>query len=57
MPNHNLDHPYFAREKPRSMLIDEMEAIWAPIAERDDWSLFDETLREIEEMRQAYSSP
>ena len=42
-PHHNLDHPYFARERPRSMLIDEMEATWAPIAERDDWSLFEAT--------------
>ena len=50
----NLDHPYFAREKPRTMLIDEMEAIWAPIAERDDWALFHQTLSEIAEMRAAY---
>lgn len=50
----NLDHPYFAREKPRTMLIDEMEAIWAPIAERDDWALFHQTLGEIAEMREAY---
>ncbi len=55
LSTHNLDHPYFARERPRSMLIDEMEAIWAPIAERDDWRLFDETLREIDEMREAHS--
>ncbi len=26
------------RETPRTMLIEEMEALWAPIAERDDWS-------------------
>lgn len=50
----NLDHPYFAREKPRTMLIEEMEAIWAPIAERDDWGLFHRTLGEIAEMREAY---
>ena len=50
----NLDHPYFAREKPRTMLIDEMEAIWAPVAERDDWALFHRTLGEIAEMREAY---
>jgi serine/tyrosine/threonine adenylyltransferase len=55
LASHNLDHPYFARERPRSMLIDEMEAIWAPIAERDDWNLFHQTLREIEEMREAYA--
>ncbi|MBO9590179.1 protein adenylyltransferase SelO [Devosia sp.] len=50
----NLDHAYFAREKPRTMLIDDMEAIWAPIAESDDWSLFHQTLSEIAEMREAY---
>lgn len=52
----NLDHPYFAREKPRTMLIDEMEELWAPIADRDDWSAFEHALSEIEEMRQAYSA-
>jgi len=50
----NLDHPYFARNKPRTMLIEEMEAIWAPIAEADDWSLFQNTLAEIAGMRDAY---
>jgi uncharacterized protein YdiU (UPF0061 family) len=50
----DLHHPYFAREKPRTMLIDEMEAIWAPIAENDDWSAFDEMLAEIATMRDAY---
>ncbi len=50
----NLDHPYFAREKPRTMLIDEVEAIWAPIAESDDWTLFKSTLSEIAQMRDAY---
>jgi uncharacterized protein YdiU (UPF0061 family) len=50
----NLDHPYFARETPRTMLIEEMEAIWAPIATSDDWSLFESTLCEIAQMREAY---
>ncbi len=54
--NANLDHPYFAREMPRTMLIGEMEAIWAPIAEADDWSAFEQALSEIEEMREAYSA-
>jgi serine/tyrosine/threonine adenylyltransferase len=49
-----LGHCYFARSKPRTMLIDEMEAIWAPIADSDDWSLFHSTLSEIAEMRDAY---
>jgi uncharacterized protein YdiU (UPF0061 family) len=50
----NLDHAYFAREKPRTMLIDEVEAIWAPIAESDDWGLFHQALDEIAVMRAAY---
>jgi len=51
----NLDHPYFARTIPRTMLIDEMEALWAPVAESDDWSAFHAVLAEIEQMRQAYA--
>jgi uncharacterized protein YdiU (UPF0061 family) len=52
----NLDHAYFGRAVPCTMLIDEVEALWAPIAERDDWSAFHEKLREIAEMREAYLS-
>lgn len=50
----HLDHAYFARLRPRTMLIEEMEAIWAPIAENDDWSLFHAALAEIAQMREAY---
>jgi uncharacterized protein YdiU (UPF0061 family) len=50
----NLDHPYFARQTPRTMLIEEVEAIWAPIAESDDWGLFESTLSQIAQMRDAY---
>ncbi|MFN3472637.1 MAG: protein adenylyltransferase SelO family protein, partial [Blastomonas sp.] len=31
-------HPYWQGASPQSMLIDEVEAIWAAIAERDDWA-------------------
>ena len=54
-PNADPDHAYFRRAQPRSMLIDEMEAIWAPIAADDDWSLFHTTLAEIAEMGTAYA--
>jgi uncharacterized protein YdiU (UPF0061 family) len=30
-------HPYWSDDAPCSMLIEEVEAIWAAIAERDDW--------------------
>jgi uncharacterized protein YdiU (UPF0061 family) len=49
-------HPYFSRLKPRTMLIDEMEAIWTPIAERDDWSAFNEALLDVREMAIAYGN-
>ncbi|TAD76944.1 MAG: YdiU family protein [Sphingomonadales bacterium] len=30
-------HPYWSDEAPQSLLIEEVEAIWAAIDERDDW--------------------
>ncbi|RIK93984.1 MAG: YdiU family protein [Proteobacteria bacterium] len=44
---------YFQRSQPVTMLIDEVEAIWAAIAERDDWSLFHAKLADIAVMREA----
>jgi uncharacterized protein YdiU (UPF0061 family) len=52
----NLEHPYFARAMPRTMLIDEMEALWAPIAEGDDWGPLYAALDEIDDMRVAYGN-
>ncbi len=45
---------YFARDKPCSMIIEEMEAIWSPIAEADDWLAFHAKLADIREMGEAY---
>lgn len=53
-PEARLDHPYFARSVPRTMLIEEVEAIWAPIAEHDDWSAFEAVLADIGVMAEAY---
>ena len=36
------------------MLIDEVEALWEPIADGDDWSAFDAKLADIALMREAY---
>ncbi len=47
---------YFDREGPSTLLIDEIEAIWTAIAERDDWAPFDEKLRGIREMGAALAS-
>jgi uncharacterized protein YdiU (UPF0061 family) len=49
-----LDHAYFKGAAPQTMLIDEVEAIWARIAEDDDWSPFEQKLAAIVEMREAY---
>jgi uncharacterized protein YdiU (UPF0061 family) len=46
--------PYFQRAAPCTMLIDEVEAIWAPIAASDDWSLLGAKLEQIAEMGEAY---
>jgi uncharacterized protein YdiU (UPF0061 family) len=48
-----LQHPFFAGE-PCTMLIDEVEAIWAPIAARDDWRALDAKLASIAHMREGY---
>ncbi|QDK37627.1 YdiU family protein [Bdellovibrio sp. NC01] len=50
----NEQHPYFTRTKCCSLLIDELESIWAPIAEKDDWSLFEDKLKEIRSFRGVY---
>ncbi|GEP09458.1 Protein adenylyltransferase SelO [Methylobacterium gnaphalii] len=50
-----LDHPYFAGA-PCTMLIDEVEAIWKPIAEHDDWSVFAAKLAAIDIMAEAYGT-
>ena len=47
--------PYFAGDAPCTMLIEEVEALWAPIAESDDWSAFHAKLAAIEAMRRAYA--
>jgi hypothetical protein len=35
------------------LVIDEVEALWAAIAEHDDWSLFEGKLAAIAAMREA----
>ena len=47
-----LSHPYFSGA-PCTMLIDEVETIWAAIAERDDWSPLQSKLQDIAGLREA----
>ncbi|RYE02590.1 MAG: YdiU family protein [Sphingomonadales bacterium] len=52
-PRKPRDHPYWSEPEPCSMLIEEVEAIWAPIAERDDWSALNAKVAAIRRMGEA----
>ncbi len=51
-PRHpeRLHDPYFRGAAPCGLLIDEIEAIWALVAERDDWSAFERKVEAIRTM-------
>ena len=49
-----LQHSYFQGPSPVSLLIDEVEVVWAPIAEADDWSALYAKLDHIEQARLAF---
>ena len=50
-----LGHAYFSRAEPEEMLIEEVESLWAPIAERDDWGPLRAKLDGVEAARRAYA--
>lgn len=47
-------HEYFKQEKPTTLLIDEIENIWSPIAAGDDWGAYESKLRNIRNFRGIY---
>ncbi len=49
-----LQDPYFQRVEPEELLYDHIEALWAPIAEADDWDAFNSKLASIEAARTAW---
>jgi serine/tyrosine/threonine adenylyltransferase len=49
-----LRNGYFQSAMPCNLLIDEIEAIWSAIEDRDDWSLFETKISDIASMAQAY---
>ncbi len=49
-----LGHAYFEGPRPCTMLINEVEAIWAEIADNDSWAAFEQKLAAILEMSEAY---
>jgi len=51
-----LTHVYWSDPAACSMLIDEVEAIWAAIADRDDWGPFEAKVEAIRRMGDAMTS-
>ena len=49
-------HPYWSDDQPCSMHIDEVESIWAAIADHDDWSPFESKIEAIRRMADAMTS-
>lgn len=49
-------YPYWSRQVPCSMHIDEVEAIWSAIDERDDWSPLADKVEAIREMGAALAA-
>jgi uncharacterized protein YdiU (UPF0061 family) len=50
-----LANPHFGQPDPEELLYDEIEALWARIADVDDWRGFAEKLARIEAARQAWA--
>ena len=57
VPSADNDHDYWNEDRGEDMLIDEVEAIWSPIAERDDWQPLAAKIAAVREMAQALGEP
>ncbi|MEO8175094.1 MAG: protein adenylyltransferase SelO family protein [Sphingomicrobium sp.] len=51
-----VTHPYWSDAAPCSMHIDEVEAIWAAIAEGDDWGRFEAKIAAVRRMGEAIAA-
>ena len=51
-----IDHPYWAGDGPCTMHIEDVEAIWADIADADDWSALTAKVAAVRAMGDALSS-
>jgi uncharacterized protein YdiU (UPF0061 family) len=49
-----LAHAHFSRPRAVTLVIEEVEALWAPIAAADDWAQFEAKLAEIAAFRDAH---
>jgi uncharacterized protein YdiU (UPF0061 family) len=50
-------HPFWQCEEPEAMLIDEVEALWSHIDERDDWAPLQAKIAAIRTMGEALGPP
>ncbi|MGZ3772212.1 MAG: protein adenylyltransferase SelO family protein [Pseudobdellovibrionaceae bacterium] len=48
-------HPYFSKVQPCTLIIDELENLWEPIAIKDDWAPFETKLADIRSFRGVYT--
>ena len=48
-----LEADIFRRAAPPKLLVEDVEGLWAPIAEKDDWSVFEAKLADLEALRLA----
>ncbi len=53
-PNLNLTHTYWQQGSCESLLIEEIENLWAAIDKNDNWQPFNQKLIAIRSMREAY---
>ena len=56
-PSRMTDHPYWSDAEPCSMHIDEVEAIWTAIDEKDDWTPLNAKVAAIRRMGEAHRWP
>lgn len=50
------DHEYWSDDAPQSMLIEEVEALWSAIDERDDWQPLEDKVSAIRRMGEAHGT-
>lgn len=50
-----LDHGYWLSEEPVTMLVEDVEAIWQPIAAADDWQPLSAWIDRIADVREAHA--
>ncbi|MBA3898496.1 MAG: selenoprotein O, partial [Sphingomonadaceae bacterium] len=52
----DLNDPYWADPEPCSMLIEEVEALWKPIADADDWAPVEAKIASVRRMGAALAN-